>query len=281
MMNKVVIITGGSQGIGRSMALKFAGLGAKVMICSRTKEDLGVVVGEITSSGGVCESFVADVSDAAQVKDAFERIVRGHGRIDVLVTCAGVYGPIGPLETNDAKAWEKAISVNLIGTMNAVHSVIPVMKKQGHGKIITMCGGGIGGEVKPNFSAYVTSKAAVAGFTEAVAKELKGCNVQINAISPGAVNTRLLDEVLAAGEKAGKDFLEKSRKQKMDGGTPPEKATELAVFLASEESDFVTGKVLSAIWDDYRNFHRVKDKLEGSLYNLRRIDDSMFFGKRV
>jgi 3-oxoacyl-[acyl-carrier protein] reductase len=278
MEDKVVIITGGSQGIGREMAMEFARLKARVIICSRTKKDLDAVTQEIESAGGLCESMVVDVSDTLQVRNMFEHVANKYGRTDVLITCAGIYGPIGPLETNDIKAWERAISINLVGTVNAVHSAIPIMKKQKHGKMITLCGGGIGGEIKPNFSAYVTSKAAVAGFTEAIAKEVKDYNIQINAISPGAVNTRLLDEVLAAGGKAGKDFFEKSKKQKTDGGTPPEKVTKLAVFLAGSESDFITGKVLSAVWDDYKSFHKTKDRVEGPLFNLRRIDDSLFFG---
>ena len=154
-----------------------------------------------------------------------------------------------------------------------------IMKKQKQGKIINVSGGGIGGpNINPNFSAYTTSKAAVAGFTEVIAKELKSFNIQVNVISPGAVNTRLLDQVLEAGEIAGKDFLEKSKKQKIDGGTTPEKAAKLAIFLATTESDHITGKLLSAVWDNYENFDKMKNKIaESSFYNLRRIDDFMFY----
>jgi len=277
MQNKVVVVTGGSQGIGMCMAIEFAKLKSKVIISSRTEKDLDEVAAKIKADGGFCEPIAMDVSDFSQVKKNFDLIIKKYSKIDVLVNCAGIYGPLGPLEINDAEKWAKTIQINLIGTVNCIKCIIPNMKKQNYGKIITMCGGGIGSIIKPNMSAYTTSKAAIAGLTEALANELKDFNIQVNAISPGAVNTRLLDQVLQAGEAVGKDFLERAKKQKLEGGTPPEKAAELAIFLASTKSDFVTGKVLSAVWDKYNEFDKIKDKIvKESLYNLRRIDDNMF-----
>lgn len=277
MENKVIVVTGGSQGIGMCMATEFAKLKAKVIISSRTKEDLDETAKKIRAAGGFCEPIAMDVSDYSQVKKIFDFIIKKYTKIDVLINCAGIYGPLGPLETNDIEKWAKTVQINLIGTVNCIQCVVPVMKKQGYGKIINIAGGGVGGAIKPNMSAYVTSKAAIVGFTEALATELKEFNIQINAISPGPVNTRLLDQVLQAGEIVGKDFLEKAKQQKEQGGTPPEKAAELAIFLASSKSDFVTGKMLSAVWDKYYEFDKIKDKLaQTALYNLRRIDDNMF-----
>jgi NAD(P)-dependent dehydrogenase (short-subunit alcohol dehydrogenase family) len=280
--NKIVVITGGGQGIGKNMALTFAKLGSKVIICSRTRQDLEDVEKEIKDFGGFCESYVVDVAIYSQVEKFFQNVIKKHGVIDVLITCAGIYGPIGSLDENDIEDWKKAIGINLLGTVNSVKSIMPFMKHRKEGKIITLCGGGIGGpNIVPNFSAYTTSKAAIAGFTEALSKELLDYNVQINAISPGAVNTRLLDIALKAGEKAGKEFLEKCRRQKLEGGTPPEKSAGLVVFLASKESNHITGKVLSAVWDDIAAFHNIKDELaRSSIFNLRRIDGFMFFEKK-
>ncbi len=272
--DKIVVVTGGGQGIGRCIAAEYAKRKAVVVICSRTKPDLDKAAEEIRSSGGHCKAYAADVSDARKLKQFFDDVIKKYGRIDVLINCAGIYGPIGPLEENDMGQWEKTIQINLLGTVHCTRYVIPVMKKQGKGKIINLCGGGVGGpDLKSNLSAYITSKAAIAGYTEAMANELRDYNIQVNAISPGAVNTRLLDQVLAAGDLAGKDFLERSKKQKSAGGTPPEKAADLAIFLSTSASDHVTGKVLSAVWDDYKNFGKIRDRLKGSLYNLRRIDD--------
>ena len=123
----------------------------------------------------------------------------------------------------------------------------------------------------------MASKGAVVAFTEAMAKELKDFNIQVNAIAPGAVNTRLLEQALSAGALAGEEFSETCRRQKKDGGTPPEKAAELAIFLAGKESGNISGKVLSAVWDDYKNFPKIRAELgAGSLYTLRRIDNSLF-----
>lgn len=277
---KVVLITGSSQGIGKAIAEEFAKAGAKIILCSRTKKDLEKAKSEITPND-LCDIFAADVSKSEEVKKLFDFISEKHKRLDVLVNCAGVYGPIGPLEKNSQEKWEQAIKINLIGTMSCCRLAIPFMKKQGSGKIINLAGAGVGGnKIKPNLSSYVSSKFAVAGFTEALANELKESNIQVNAISPGAVNTRMLDEVLAVGKLAGEEFLNVSERQKKEGGTPPEKAAKLALFLAGKESDFVTGKLISAVWDDYSNFGKIRTKLEkSSLYALRRVDDFLFFEK--
>lgn len=282
LKGKVVLITGGGQGIGKCMAIEFSKHDSKVIICSRTKRDLDKLKNEIKAFGGSCECFVADVSDIVQIKRLFQNVMNLYGEIHVLINCAGIYGPIGALDTNDMEMWKKTININLIGVVHTTHCVIPIMKKQKQGKIINISGGGIGGpNINPNFSAYTASKAAVVAFTEVMARELKSSNIQVNAISPGAVNTRLLDQVLGTGELAGIDFFEKSKKQKIEGGTPPEKAAKLAIFLATTRSDHITGKLLSAVWDDYENFDKIKNKLEEtSFYNLRRIDDFMFFESR-
>ena len=268
---KVVLVTGGSLGIGRAMAEEFARNGAKVIICSRTLSDLGKASEDIKSRHGFCDSIAADVSSRDSVKELFDYVGKKHGRLDVLVNCAGVLGPVAPLESADADAWEKTIGINLIGTVNCVRHAIPIMKRQGHGKIINLAGGGVGSPgITPNVSAYISSKMAVAGFTEAVSKELKQFNIQVNAISPSPVDTRMLEQVQKARKLAGEAILK---------GATPEKAVALAVYLASDES-FVTGKVISAVWDDYSRFDEIKDKLENtSLYNFRRIDDIIFVEK--
>lgn len=278
--NKVAFITGGSQGIGRAMAEAFAREGYSTIICARTKEDVDKAAGEISASGFACEGIALDVTSQPAVQSAADFVAKKYGRIDVLVCCAGIYGPIGPLPENDSKKWADAISVNLLGTMHAVRACLPIMKKAGKGCIITMAGGGVGGKkLKPNFSAYVTSKFGVCGFTEAIACELEGTGVRINAISPGAVNTRLLGEVLASGEKAGKEFLEASIKQKESGGTPPEKACALALFLASDGAGGVNGKMLSAVWDDTSAITKMGRKIPSPLYTLKRIDNQLFSEK--
>lgn len=257
MQDKVVLITGGSLGIGRCLAEAFSKEGAKVFSCSRN-------------------TFPpVDVASADQVKGWIENVFQREKWIDVLINCAGIYGPIGPLETTNPTEWEKTIAINLLGTTNCIRAVIPIMKKQKRGKIINFSGGGVGGKLNPNFSAYIASKAAVAALTEVVARELEEWNIQVNAIAPGAVNTRFLDQVLVAKEKAGSSFYKQALKQKTDGGTSPELSAKLALFLASSEADPTTGKMLSAKWDDWTQF------TNKSFGYLRRIDQIMFYEKNA
>jgi len=275
LKGKVVVITGGGQGIGKNLAINFAKNEATVIICSRTKEDVDLTTAEIRKFNEKCQGFPVDVSNLSEIKKFFAHIQEEHKKIDVLINCAGIYGTIGPLEKNDMEIWKKTLEINVLGTVNCMHTVIPMMKENKSGKIINLCGGGVGSDkIKPNFSAYNTSKSAVAILTESIANELKALNIQVNAVSPGAVNTRLLDQLLAAGELAGKERIDESKKQKEEGGTPPEKTSELCLFLATEKSNLISGKLISAVWDNYREFS--EEELNSSLYTLRRIDNFQF-----
>jgi NAD(P)-dependent dehydrogenase (short-subunit alcohol dehydrogenase family) len=259
------------------MAIEFAKNGYNVAICARTRQDVEKTAGEIRAMGHQCSGFVLDVADFAALQEKVGEMAEKLGGIDVLVACAGVYGPIGRLEENSRQEWENALRINLLGTVFTVRAVLPIMKRQGNGCIIAMAGGGVGGKsIKPNFSAYVTSKFAVCGFVEALAGELEGSGVRINAISPGPVNTRLLDQVLTARDKAGGKFYEDSLKQKEKGGTPPELAAKFAVFLASGQAAHLSGKMLSAVWDKPAALAGKKIGAKKSLYTLRRIDGEMF-----
>ena len=194
------------------------------------------------------------------------------GRIDILVNNAGVQPPIGPLVDNDPQEWEQAIAVNLLGPFHCLQAVLPGMIERGQGKIINLSGGGATAP-RPNFSAYAASKAAVVRLTETLAEELRPHNIQVNAIAPGAINTRMLDEVLEAGAAAG-DELAAARERSQQGGTPVELAADLVVFLASERSGQLTGKLISAPHDDWRTWDdgRIEELVGSSWYTLRRLD---------
>src|SRR5262249_9166542 len=139
------------------------------------------------------------------------------------------------------------------GIVLPCRAVIPHFKRRGYGKIINLFGGGATALLF-RLSVYAASKAAVVRFTETLAEELRFDHVDVNAIAPGALNTRLLDQVLASGpEKVGEDFYEKSLKQSREGGTSLTKGAELCVFLASFVSDGLTGKLLSAVWDPWKD----------------------------
>jgi 3-oxoacyl-[acyl-carrier protein] reductase len=150
--------------------------------------------------------------------------------------------------------------------------VLPHLKAQRYGKIIQLSGGGATNPM-PRISAYAVSKAAIVRFAETLAEEVRGTGIDINSIAPGALNTRMLDEVLEAGpDKVGKDFYERALKQRDNGGVPLQRGADLAIFLASRASDGITGKLISAVWDNWEHWPEHLDKLSGSdVYTLRRI----------
>lgn len=266
---KTVVITGGASGIGLSTAKAFSKAGATVFILGRDQTKLKAAKAQIKNS----QILSIDVSKIESVTKAFKKI----GKIDVLVNCAGIYGPIGQFHENDLKHWQEAIVTNLFGTVSSCYAALPIMLKNGAGKIINLSGGGAV-QPFPNFSAYATSKVAVVRFTENLAKEYEKQNIQINCIAPGAINTKFLDQVLQAGvKKVGKDFFEKSLAQKTSGGDSPELAAELILFLASQKNK-LSGRIVSAKWDDWQKWDnkKIKQINNSQDYTLRRIDNKYF-----
>lgn len=269
--NTTVLITGASRGIGKELAFTLAGAGAGVGLLARNAESLNQVVGEITSRGGRAVAMPTDLAQAAGVAAAVKQAREILGHIDVLVNAAGLQVPIGPFWECDWEEWEHNIQVNLLGTARMIHSILPMMMDRRQGKIINFSGGGATAP-RPYFSAYATSKAALVRLTETLAVELKPYNVQVNAVAPGAVNTRMLDEIIEAGEKAGPEY-QQGLERRQSGGTAVELICALVLFLASPASGALTGKLISAPHDPWREWDGKADKLNSTpLYTLRRLD---------
>jgi NAD(P)-dependent dehydrogenase (short-subunit alcohol dehydrogenase family) len=271
LKDKVSIITGGGRGIGKSIAAAFAKEGSSLILVSRNEEELETTRQELGNPASKIEIFPADVSKEKDVGNLVDFTLKTFGIVDVLVNCAGIYGPIGLITDVDTQKWVETININLCGTLICIKAVLPSMIRNRRGKIINLSGGGATFPL-PRFTAYSASKAAVVRLTESLAEEVKEHHIYINAIAPGAVNTRLLEQVVEAGEAAGKDFLAKAIKQKQEGGVPPEKVAELAVFLASPESDGLSGKLISLLWDNWREIPRhLNEIMSSDVYTLRRI----------
>ena len=268
LKGKVTIVTGAGKGIGKAVALAFASEGAHVVVVSRTFSETKDVAAQIAMMGRRALPLKVDVSRRGDVCKMVNSATARFGRIDVLVNNAGVLGPVGPLVENDVDDWIKTIEVNLIGTFFCCREVLPTMMKQRSGKIINFSGGGATSP-RPRFSAYASSKTAVVRLTETLAEEVKEFNIQVNAVAPGAVDTRMHDQVLAASIAAGKKAVEESQKVKVTGGTPLKLPVELAIFLASDASDGLTGKLLSAVWDNWKKMD-VNEVLSSDVYTLRR-----------
>ena len=275
LSGKTAIITGANQGLGLEIATKFVQAGANVMLCARNfslLEQVKTDLDKLAKPGQKILIKAADVSKEADVSALVKETLTLSGACQILVNNAGIYGPKGEIEEVDWLEWIKAIEINVYGSILMCRALLPHFKKQGYGKVIQLSGGGATNPL-PRISAYAASKAAIVRFAETLAEEVRGTGIDVNAIAPGALNTRLLDEVLAAGpEKVGQDFYDRSVKQKETGGAPIERGAELAVFLASAASDGITGKLISAMWDDWEHWPEHLDELsESDAYTLRRI----------
>jgi len=276
LKGRSAIITGANQGLGQAIATSFVQAGASVLLVARGEERLRAVQQELvtlaTQLGQQVYALRGDVSSPESCAEIVRQTQALLPETTILVNNAGVYGPIGPIEAIDWDAWVEAIQINLFGTVLMCRAFIPLMRARGYGKIINLSGGGATAPL-PRFSAYAASKAAVVRLTETFAEELRDAHVDVNAIAPGALNTRLLDEVLAAGpEKVGQEFYNRSLKQRDQGGAPLEQGAALAVFLASAASDGITGRLLSALWDDWANLpDRAEQLSKSDIYTLRRI----------
>jgi len=273
LKNLNALITGGSQGLGKVIAEQFLREGANVALCARTEKDLLATRDELAKKFPARKvvAKASDVSDEADVGALVSFALREFGSLQALVLNAGVYGPMGPTETVSLKEWRRAMDINLYGVLLPCRAVIPHFKEVNRGKIIILSGGGATNPL-PNISAYAASKAAVVRLMETLAEELKPHHIDVNAIAPGALATRLVDEVLAAGpEKVGAAFYEKNKQWKEKGATPLELGAALAVYLASAQSDGITGKLISAQWDPWEKLHEFKADLNSDIYALRRI----------
>jgi 3-oxoacyl-[acyl-carrier protein] reductase len=280
LKGKVAIVTGAGRGIGKAIALAFAREGADLTVVSRTLAEVEQTAREAEVFDVRVLPLRVDVSRAEDVDSMVEETLQRFGKIDVLVNNAGILGPVGLLVENDVKLWIETVHVNLIGTFLCCRAVLPHMMKRRSGKIINLSGGGAA-YPKPRFSAYACSKAAIVRLTETLAEEVKDYNIQVNAIAPGMVKTRMVEQIVESGDKAGENALTDARRVLEDGGAGFEPVTSLAVFLASDESDGLTGRLISAVWDDWRSLDkdRIMLVMERGYYTLRRIDGHFFIPK--
>ena len=269
------IITGANQGLGLEIARKFVVAGADLMLCARNERMLEDARAELTgmaATGQKIEITVADVSKETDVLEVVAQTLERLGGCHILVNNAGVYGPKGEIDSVDWSDWMKTIEINVYGSVLMSRAVLPHFRAQRYGKVIQLSGGGATNPL-PRISAYAVSKAAIVRYAETLAEEVRDIGIDVNSIAPGALDTRMLDEILQAGpEMVGQAFYDRSVKQKKTGSTPLHKGADLALFLASSASDGITGKLISAVWDDWETWPQHLPELATSdAYTLRRI----------
>ncbi len=272
---RAALVTGGSHGLGLAIAEAIVAAGASVVISGRSSSALHAAEVHLTRSAGPGQrilSHAGDVSSPDDVDALVAFAVDAFPQLDIVVNNAGVYGPKGPIEEVDWQEWVRAIEINLLGSVLVARAALPHLKRRGYGKLIQLSGGGATAPL-PNLSAYAASKAAIVRFMETLAEEVRADGIDVNAIAPGALNTRLLDEVIAAGpERVGAAFYARAVEQQASGGTPLERGASLVVYLASAQSDGITGRLISAVWDPWPTLEQHRDALAPTdVYTLRRI----------
>jgi len=270
-----IFISGGTSGLGFQMAEHFVSSGASVIICGRNSVSVGNsirVLKKMAPSNQAILGFTCDVADAASVSKMFGELQQFGILINVMICNAGVIGPIDKYLENDLTEWQSAFNINLYGTVNMVKATLPSMILEKKGRVIHISGGGA---TSPLFgmSSYAASKAAAVRFIETLALEYSDSGITFNSVAPGMMKTQLLDQMLEAGpERVGTNLFTKSSEKAASSSDSSQKAIELIDFLAGDASSGITGKLISAEWDNWSEWPNHLDDLKSSdLYTLRRI----------
>lgn len=248
--DRVALVTGAGSGIGKAAALRLAQAGARVAALGRTEETNLATVDEIRNSGGEAIPLLADISRAAEMADAFARIEREWGRLDVVFANAGINGVWAPIEDMQPEEWSKTVEVNLTGTFLTVKYALPLLKRRGGSVVITSSVNGTRVFSNAGATAYSASKAGQVAFAKMAALELAKHKIRVNVICPGWIQTEI-------EENTEKRNIEKARvpvhypegSVPLTDGRPgtPEQVADLVLFLASDASSHITG---SEIWID-------------------------------
>ncbi len=273
LKDKVALITGAGRGIGRAIAIAYAREGAQLALAARSLDELEETAQAAESLGAATCVIGVDVTDRAAVDEMARRSLARFGRLDILVNNAGIVGPVGALEDNDVESWIRTIQVNLVGTYLCCRAVIPALAAAGGGKIINLSGSG-STSAPYHLSAYGSSKAAIIRLTEILSLELADKNIQVNALGPGSIHTRMWEEITDRAQAAGDtELYEFGQQVTGGGGASIERAAELAVWLAGQASGDLSGRLVHAVTDDFPNLPpRIPDIMASDTYTLRRVE---------
>lgn len=273
MKKEICIITGCTSGLGYEILRGFLKKNYKIYGISNNIIKIKKTIKKLKHENYNLNNFFlkrVNVSNQTEVKNFIKNIINTEKKIDILISNAGVYGPIGKFEETNSLKWKKAFEINFFGSINMFREVIPIMKKKNYGRIIQISGGGATKSL-PMFTSYASAKVAIVRFAETISDELKNYNININSIAPGALNTIFLDQALKAGpKKTGKDFYKKMILIKKKGGDDMGKTVDLCLQLSNKKSK-VNGKLISSLWDKWSNFVSSEKLNKTDVYTLRRI----------
>ena len=261
LTGKSIVVTGGSMGIGEAAARTCLEAGASVTICARGAGALEQASRRLATDGYKnLETAVTDVSSATAVRSAFDRAYARFARVDGVIHAAAVLEPIGSIYDVDPQAWLRTVEIDLFGTFLVTREACLRMRERG-GRIVLFSGGGASAGY-PYFTAYACSKVAVVRFAESIAEEVRADGIEINALAPGAVATRMLEQRQSAGDLDTGDRTT----------VPVERGAKAAAFLVSDAARGITGKFVAAVYDDYASWPgRLREIDSSDAFTLRRI----------
>jgi NAD(P)-dependent dehydrogenase (short-subunit alcohol dehydrogenase family) len=263
--NKVCLIAGASGAIGSALAERFHEHGATLALSYLARP-----INRPNAHDRSVLQFQMDIRDCADVQTKIRHVCSRFGGIDVLVNCTGVLGPVGPTPEISIADWLRAVETNFTGAFFLTRAVLDVMVPRRRGKIIHFSGGGAA-YARPYYSAYSSSKAALVRFSESLAEELRSYNIDVNTIAPGPVESGMWDELRSFKPPDDKTVAELKRMDET-GGVSPYIAADLAVFLASDRSNGLTGRLISAVWDPWASFdQRINEIMNSEAGTLRRV----------
>jgi len=233
--NKVAVITGGAQGIGRAIALAMAREGVKVVVADLQAEKATSVANEVKMLGSEAIGLGVNVADELSVKQLAEATFAGFGRIDILINDAGVYLKSSVVDMSEAD-WDRTLDINLGGNFLCCRAFVPAMRAQKSGRIISMASG-IGHYGMKQFSHYAASKAAIIGFVKSLARELGPDGITVNAICPGSANT-----AMPRGHRSEEEVMQRLHSTPLPHVLEPEDIAGPILFLASDGAAYITGQ---------------------------------------
>ncbi|MHB1861365.1 MAG: SDR family NAD(P)-dependent oxidoreductase [Gemmatimonadaceae bacterium] len=269
----MIIVTGGSMGIGLTCARYLVKEGARVILFARGQEQLDYAAATLRSEvgGAAVRALAGDVSVAGAIEHVMDA-AEEWGGLDGVIHAAAVLGPIGAVVNADPEAWFDAVRVNLLGTFLVARASCQRMIRRGKGGSIVLFSGGGSATPFPNYTAYACGKVGVVRFAETLAQEVAPYNIRVNCLAPGFVATRMHQYTLAAGEAAGVSYLARTKAELAKGGASPELAARAAAFLLSQRAAGISGRLVAAQWDDWNQWPEHVDEIRDSdLFTLRRI----------
>jgi NAD(P)-dependent dehydrogenase (short-subunit alcohol dehydrogenase family) len=270
-----VLLTGGNQGLGETLAKELVKSQANLIICARTKSSIDLVkknLDLLKHKNQKLYGVVTDISNSKDVEDLYNKAKSELGNIDILINNAAVIEPPNKFLECDFTEWKKSFDINFFGSVLMIKKFLQDMVKNGFGKVIQLSGGGAASPLE-GMTSYASSKVAIVRFLESISKEYLDSGVDFNSVAPGMMRTRLLQQMVDAGpDVIGPALHDKSKDLVNSASDSSLLACKLILFLCSERSRGISGKLISAQWDNWQTWpEHIRELVNSDVFTLRRI----------